>query len=273
MSNISNISTNDIENQINAYCLRNKIYDILDIEKNHPYYLYNKLSYEIDNPFTLECPVKIDKSIYGKGMFAIRDIKKGSVCCIYPAHGVSYPSITRAISDTPKDSFCTNIVIKEQAHYYEDIFKNTDYTFTGENGIKIYGCPLVNNHNWLCGHLCNDMAFKKENLPRDKTSHSEIARFVLSYMLNNKNNNTYVKFLEVHSISFLIFIANRDISKGEEISENYEENYWLSRNNIRNEKGSIYTKEELLNILMLYLINKPVSQRRYYFNLIKKLSC
>ena len=264
------VSKEQIKLQILSYCVKNKNYD-QEILKTHPYYLYNKLSYEKENPFTVESPVTVSLSKYGKGLFATKNIKKNSVVSIYPAHGIAYLADINAnksniehIEQCKKNSLYNQVILKEYGEYYDGVFKNSDYTFNIDETTKIYGSPKVENHNWFNSHFANDMAYKENGIVGNNVD--EICRFILSYMINNKNNNCFVEFLDIDGITFLVFIANRNITIGEEICINYEESYWLSR------KGIKYTKQEYLNMLSYYLLNKPPSQKRYYFNLIKNIT-
>lgn len=244
------VSLDEMKLQIQAYSLRCP-------NEEFPHYLYNKLSYEKENPFTIDCPVVCQNSIYGKGLFAKTDIKKDSVLCIYPLHGISY------LVDKEKGIY-DQIVIKEQEEFYPEIFKDSKYCFNGnqDGSIKLYGCPKVNNHNWLNGHFINDNAYREGNIISN--NYEDICRFIITYLINSKNNNCRIEFIKVGAIEFLAIVSNKNIYQGEEIFINYDIQYWLST------KGIKYSREELGSMLMLYLINKPRSQKHYYYKLLKK---
>jgi hypothetical protein len=251
-----NFTEKEMTLQLQTYFIKNKIYDNPEMTNLHSYYLYNKLSFEQKNPFTIKCPTEIRDSTLknaGKGLFASVDIKKGAIISIYPAHGVLY---------TEKNQ---GIVIEEYKDFFDDIFKNNHYAFNiPKEPIQLFGYPKCDNENWLNGHIANDYAYSPSIIHNNKCPH-EISAFLISYILNQKHNNASIKVLEIDGIKVLTLKAIVDIKKDSEIFISYQPSYWLSRFDIK------LSKEEQLNILMYYLLNKPPSTKRYYYNLFKKI--
>ncbi len=256
-----NFTENEMINKLEAYFNKNKIYDNPEMTNVHYYYLYNKLSFEVNNPLSIvDCPVNVRKSTIdngGNGLFSTQDIKKGSIFCIYPAHGILYTSNSYGIT------------LEEHKEKYDDIFGTGDYCFSiSSEPIQIYASPTIQNNNWLKGHIANDKGLKYfnelEEIKGSKCPH-QISRFLLSYLVNERNNNTVIKTIEVGGIKLLTLKAKRDIKKDEEIFLPYFPSYWLGKNDIK------YSNKELTNMLLFNLMNKPLSVKKYYYNLMKNL--
>jgi len=253
---------------MNNQQFKNKIdifYNFLNKDnEKYRYHFYNILSFEKQNIFGYKCPTHIRKCNYGNGLFSNCYINKGTILSIYPCHGISVKNedgltSTQLTISSRNASFSEGKEGKEEEH---DVFKNTDYSINiaDECGIDIYGCPSIENNEWMKGHIANDASYDYKNKDLD------IAPFSISLLINDKKNNTDYEFIEHQDIHFLVLKSNRDILANEEIFVNYGERYWLTR------VGKKISHEDLLKELNKYLINKPLHLQKYYKGLLKKWS-
>lgn len=217
---------------------------------NHPYRLYMLLSIaEVKLPFPEACPVSINKSTYGKGLFANRDIAKGEIVCIYPCHSVVYENGETGI----------NISV-------EDELPDLSYAYRFDKDIVMYGSPNMYMNEWFSGHLANDLCYDSNEL-KDNSTDLEAGQWICKYELNmvNRANVKFDTFTYRH-YKWCFLKAVRYIPSGEEISLPYRQVYWLSKKGRKN-----MTRDNLTELSYKYLLTKPVSYVKFYDSMTRKI--
>jgi hypothetical protein len=199
-----------------------------------------KMIHNTNIPYPLKSNnIKLQKSdIHGFGIFAIEDIKKGSVITYYPSHAI------------------TDNIIKKNGHkkymFNDEPFKiNCDYK-QKINNYSIFGNPDKVENALLLGHMINDSSCVC--IDSDNISDVEIKNSVCRYILES-NNNCMIKLDEYIGIAYII--TTKNIKKNEEIHVSYFPEYWLDKhNNVLNIYKKIIEEDEKFKLFILNNIHK-----------------
>lgn len=162
-------------------------------------------SYE---PPAFDAPCEVKKAKYGNGVFATRDIKKGEVATLYPAHGYfSAPDKKGGRKGTGGDGFG-----------YDASYCVTHFTTnTIHQGDKEKTDPL------FLGHIVNDFCPFVEEF-KDKNRHGETMMKYFLYGITYQN----VEY-EMGEKHFVSIKASKDIKAGEELLAAYSPTYWTNK--------------------------------------------
>jgi len=146
-----------------------------------------------------------ESSCHGVGLFAKKDISVGTPITIYPLHQYA-------------------VRVKDKTWEMKSVFNDEKpyggYALDVDENTKICGCPSFRK-NWMFnGHLLNDPVLSLE--------HSDINKFILSYILSSKarGNAKYKKYKKNKHI--VDIVAVRDIKAGEELLVPYSLPYWFA---------------------------------------------
>lgn len=162
----------------------------------------------------LDPKVEVKPSKHGRGVFAMKDIKKGEIATLYPAH-----LIIRKNSD--------GTGLMEGLCEYDHA-----YTFDVSEKITHQGDPSCENPNFL-GHLINDFYPDVSEL---KPTGESIVKYMMHLM-----GSCNVKFTKKKH--FVAIEAIKDIKAGEELLIPYTPLYWIDFEN----------EAEMTTVLRIYL--------------------
>lgn len=170
---------------------------------------------------TIEERVSIKKSsIHGKGVFAIKDIKKGQLITLYPSDYMIwndrkanvYAYVPGAhLAECDKALSFKRMSEKERKKWNE-------YNFTVDTTFSIIGHPLLLSNPSYLGHMCNDGAKMSKNDAKSKHTYLEQTK---------KKRNAEYKKIDKDGCCIGI-VAVKDIKKGEEVLVSYGYNYWIN---------------------------------------------
>lgn len=166
-----------------------------------------------------DCPdptVEVKQSKHGRGVFAVKDIKKGEIATVYPTHLI--------INKTPREDGLVEAL--GRCEY------DKDYTFDVSPTLTHQGDPTCENPNFL-GHLINDFY-------HDVSELNTTGESIIKYMMHlfQSSNTTFTK--KKH---FVYIEATKDIKAGEELLIPYTPLYWTDFNG----------QDEMLAVLRNYL--------------------
>jgi hypothetical protein len=168
--------------------------------------------------------VEMKESKHGRGVFALKDIKKGETATVYPAH---------LIIERSKDGMAT-------AEGRCDFDRS--YTFDLSDTIIHQGDSLCANPNFL-GHLINDFYPDVSEL---KPTGESVVKYLM-HMISSCN----VKFARPKK-HFVYIEAIKDIKAGEELLIAYSPAYWTTLEN----------NDETMEVLRLYLEGLQYTDRK-----------
>jgi len=152
--------------------------------------------------------VEVRKStVHGNGVFAKQNIKKNDILTFYPVDILKF----RVEENLYIPSFSKRYLNKYGPEY-EKKFEHYQYC-TPDNNI-IVGCPdFIDNNNYI-GHIINDIS-KHNKTKKSIEEYEKISENCNATLYNCSKYNLYVPV-----------IANRDITKDEEIFVHYGVQYW-----------------------------------------------
>ena len=156
-------------------------------------------SYE---PPVFDAPCEVKASKYGNGLFASRDIKKGEVVTLYPAH------LHLSAPDKKGGREGKGGVDHDMAYCMEHVLTNTVH-----QGDKEKTDPL------FLGHIVNDFCTFVEEF-KDKKRHGEtmMKYFIYAISFQNVEYDMGKHFVNIK--------ASKDIKAGEEFLVAYSPAYW-----------------------------------------------
>lgn len=183
---------------------------------NHPLWtVINKYDIKMEN-----CYVS-SSDVHGLGVFSNKEMKTGDIITIYPA------DVAMELVDEKTNQYNTliskelyNLKFSEVGFTKENLIELCsdffrEYLVQLTETINISGTPEIYDDVTYVGHIINDGT---RIIPTNKNMIDE-------YDVSSKlRQNCYFKYYN----NLLFVIANKSISKDEEIFVSYGGNYWLS---------------------------------------------
>ena len=166
-----------------------------------------------------------DAGAKGRGVFAMRAMKRGEVCTIYPCHffKVTDADGTRLMGDGEKPPTCLL-----DAEFANRLLKYSHFLQRERNGQvwELCGDPSRPFQAGACGHLINDPHPDVTKIKRSKDGCSKtFGHAMLEYILHMTMHANCV--MKPHGSGLCVLVvAARDIEEGEELLAPYGYEYW-----------------------------------------------
>lgn len=184
-------------------------------------------------PFNPSNSVMLKKSsIHGNGVFATRNIRKGEILTLYPAHYI--------FTKSDEEKYLTSQTAASRQLKCSDEIKKSYSTMLNDY-YMIVGDPRIHNKSGFIGHMCNDgqthnlTEYNKEtedeykiNTPKTCNAAIECRPFESLFIHDPSEGRTYNNTLS------MFIMAIRDIKEGEEILVPYGFHYWIQYNRRKN---------------------------------------
>lgn len=173
-------------------------------------------------PPASRCPVELrSASVAGRGVFATRAIKAGTICTLYPMHAWWKSDTKRGV--WRKVAFTIQKPLEEM----QQLIADNTYNMCGE-AVSFMGHPGVCENPWLLGHILND-GVSLSVAPGD--SADDVARKAIVYTKASmaKRNVDFMPLLCNGEDVACAMVASRDIEEGEELFVSYDSNYWIKQ--------------------------------------------
>jgi SET domain-containing protein len=179
------------------------------------------LKYSNKNPIQLIKRVEIKESkIHGKGVFALTNIKEGTVMTFYPSHGIIIDDGVM-IDNLEDKSFIKNVT---QNKYYRK-YGVSDYSSLFGHNLNIIGNPTEIGNAMLLGHMINDSVGNVFKNNENDTDLKKMRNVIASYYIKTVSNSN-CRFAYNMKYPLISVVATRDIQEGEELLIAYGISYW-----------------------------------------------
>jgi hypothetical protein len=168
-------------------------------------------------PFGLKKVQLQSNSVHGRGVFAIKQIKKGEIITCYPADILKTMVIDKFDKEVLVTMYSTRISnISEMSEEKGwDFFAECFFPYAVGNkdeNVQICGHPKFNDDSNYLGHFINDRFF---------CDFLKITPEIYLKLSLARKNSEFL-FLDRH----MVVIATQDIDVGSEIFLTYGSNYW-----------------------------------------------
>jgi hypothetical protein len=186
----------------------------------------------------LECPFTVNvilkpSPVHGKGVFAVRDIKAGSLLTLYPADIIQFRpkgiTLEKAKFLTQEGGSALLSTseriqnrIKSKTKLEKEFLKLKKYRLMISAQYSIVGDPTFDDNPFYLGHFINDRF--------TCTSSSEKARKLYLTLSMTKMNCRHVT---IENDLHTAIVATRDLKCGEELFMSYGSDYWLEENGVK----------------------------------------